>query len=135
MLLDAVDGTPVSVALRLGTAGRSLADYHGTPRGWTVRRNGEATALPAVLADLGDPFVAVPAGHVAVDADRGRVKVAPGVLDPSDVVTIDFAAHDAVDEQQRFDALARRLPRALPAGVVALVADTRRPPVNPAHLV
>jgi phage tail-like protein len=132
-LVDAFDGTPVSVAVRLG---RPAGDYHGTARGWRVRRNEtEVTATLAVrLMDLGDLATTVPAGNLGVDADRGRLRFPQGGLAATDRVTVDHAFADGEDDDRRFGSLAQHLPRALPAGVVAVVADTRRRPPDLATL-
>lgn len=132
-LRDAFDGVPIAVAMRLG---RPLADYHGTARGWTIYRNGAATtaALAAELRDLEDASAPVPAGRVAVDPQRGRIKFPAGFLAPGDRITVDYAFEDVTARDRAFDSVAQRLPRALPAGIVAVLVDTRRTPVDPAKV-
>ena len=132
-LRDGVDGTPISVAVRLG---RPLDRYHGSDRGWVVRRNGADVRadLAADLGDLGRLDASVPAGRMVVDPDRGRLKLPAGFLALGDRVTVSFSFEDPEDRTQRFASLAQRLPRVLPAGVVPVLADTRSRPVDPATL-
>jgi phage tail-like protein len=132
-LVDRLDGTPISMAVRLG---RPVDRYDGTARGWVIRRNGADVRadLAAQLGDLGDPTSAVPAGRLTVDPDRGRLKFPAGFLAPGDRITVSFSFEDPDEEAQRFDSLAQRLPRVLPAGVVAVLTDTRPRPVDPATL-
>jgi hypothetical protein len=47
---------------------------------------------------------------------------------------VSFAFEDPAELSQRFDSLAQRLSRAVPAGVVPVLLDTRRPPLDPARL-
>jgi phage tail-like protein len=132
-LLDGFDGTPISVAVRLG---RPDGRYHGSARGWVVRHNGTDVhaTLAADLGDLDDLDAPVPAGRITIDPDRGRLKFPAGFLAPGDRVTVSFSFADPVDEAQRFDSLAQRLPRVLPAGVVPVLIDSRPRPVDPATL-
>ena len=132
-LLDGLDGTPIPVAVRLG---RPLDGYHGTARGWVVRRNevDVGVELAAELTDLETLETPVPAGTLAVDADRGRLKFPPAFLTPDDRVTVSFSFEDPAELAQRFDSLAQRLPRVLPAGVVPVIIDTRPRPVDPATM-
>lgn len=132
-LLDGVDGTPISVAVRLG---RPVDRYHGSARGWVVRRNGADVRadLAVDLGDLGRLDTPVPAGRMVVDPDRGRLKLPAGFLAPGDRVTVSFSFEDPEERGQRFASLAQRLPRVLPAGVVPVLADTRPQPVDPATL-
>jgi hypothetical protein len=132
-LLDGVDGTPISVAVRLG---RPVDGYHGNARGWVVRHNGADVRadLAADLGDLGDLGAPVSAGRIVVDPDRGRLKLPAGFLGPGDRLTVSFSFEDPDERAQRFDSLAQRLPRVLPAGVVPVLTDTRPRPVDPATL-
>lgn len=132
-LVDGFDGTPISVAVRLG---RPVGQFHATPRGWLVRRNGvpvDAQLTPQ-LGDLGRLDAPVPAGRLLVDPDRGRLKFPAGFLAAGDRVTVSYAFEDPAELSQRFQSLAQRLPRAVPAGVVPVLLDTRRSPVDPARL-
>jgi hypothetical protein len=132
-LVDGRDGTPISTAVRLG---QPVGRFHGTRRGWVVRRDGvpvEADLAP-LLGDLGRLDAPVPAGRLLVDPDRGRLKFPAGFLTPGDTVTVSYSFEDPAELSQRFDSLAQRLPRAVPAGVVPVLFDTRRPPVDPARL-
>ncbi len=133
-LRDRYDGTPISVALRLG---RALADYHGGARGWTIRRNGSdvSSTLAAELKALDDPSTVVTAGRVAIDPDRARFKLPTGFLASNDHVTVDFSIEDPADRDRVFESVAQRLPRALPAGIVPVLIDTRRTPANPAKVI
>ena len=133
VLRDGFDGTPVTVKLRLGAA---VTDFHGTARGWMIRRNQVdiSGALPAEIKSLANSATAVTPGKVAVDPDLGRFKFPAGFLQTADTVTVDFNAEDLSGEQQLLDSFAQRLPRMLPAGVVPVIVDTRRTPVNPAVL-
>lgn len=132
-LVDGFDGTPISVAARLGSP---IGQFHATARGWVVRRNGATVAgqLTPQLGDLGRLDAAVPAGRLVVDPDRGRLKFPAGFLAPGDRVAVSFSFEDPDELAQRFDSLAQRLPRAMPAGVVPVLVDTRRAPVDPARL-
>jgi len=132
-LRDAFDGTPLDVALRLG---RPLADYHGTSRGWSIRRNGVdvAGSLQADIKDLEELSVAVIAGKIAIDPRRGRFKFPAGFLAPTDLITVSHSYEDTAAQAQVFASLAQRLTTALPAGVVPVIVDTRSIPVQPARL-
>ncbi len=132
-LRDAFDGTLVTTKLRFGLA---LTDFHGADRGWRIYRNGvEASAtLPAEAKALDDVTTPVSPGHIAIDVERGRFKFPAGFLAPEDEVTVDFSAEETLGEEQILNSLIQRLPRSLPAGVVPVVIDTRRMPVNPANL-
>jgi hypothetical protein len=101
-----------------------------------VRHNGTDVhaTLAADLGDLDDLDAPVPAGRITIDPDRGRLKFPAGFLAPGDRVTVSFSFADPVDEAQRFDSLAQRLPRVLPAGVVPVLIDSRPRPVDPATL-
>jgi phage tail-like protein len=129
-LRDAVDGTPLSSKVRLGV---SLASFHGTSRGWTIRRNGVNVrdALQAQAKSLENLAVSVPPNHVAIDLDRGRFKFPAGFLNPDDVVTVDFSFENQEEEQLLLDSVAQRLPRMLPAGTNPVLIDTRRTMVDP----
>ena len=132
-LLDAFDGVPLSVALRLG---KSLTEYDGTLRGWTIYRNGTAStaALTAILRNLEDPLPPVPAGRIGIDPQRGRFKFPAGFLAPGDRITVDYAFEDVPERDRVYQNVAQRLPRALPAGIVAVLVDTRREQVDPAKV-
>ncbi|HWM08425.1 MAG TPA: hypothetical protein VNO82_03750 [Solirubrobacteraceae bacterium] len=132
-LVDAFDGTRIAVALRLGA---KLGRYHGTARGWSVRRNGADVtgALPPVVLDLGDPATVAPAGRLAIDLERARVRFPPGFLAPGDAVAVGAHVADPAGETQVFESLAQQLPRAMPAGVVPVIADTRLPRRDGAQL-
>ena len=132
-LLDAFDGVPLSVALRLG---KSLAEYDGTLRGWTIYRNGAAStaALTAILRNLEDPLPPVPAGRIGIDPQRGRFKFPAGFLAPGDRITVDYAFEDVPERDRVYQNVAQRLPRALPAGIVAVLVDTRREQIDPAKV-
>ena len=133
LVRDRLDGTPLAVAVRLG---RPLAAYYGTPRGFTLRKNGlelTQTLLPN-LVDLAEPRALVPGGRVAVDLERGRFQLPNGSVATGDVLSADFSVVDAAAERRVFESLLQRLPRALPAGVVPVLVDTRRTPVNPAKV-
>ena len=135
-VVDAFSGTAIGVALRLGT---SLAVYDGTPRGWTVRRNGQPVNadLPALIADLSDVTAtggSTPAGRLALDPERGILRFPVGELGPTDEVTVDYAHPDRIGQARRIDTLAQQLPQAVPAGVVPVLVDTRGRPPDPAGL-
>jgi hypothetical protein len=133
-LRDRFDGTPVSAAMRLGKA---LAEYHGNARGWTIYRNGTdvSATLPGEVRDLGDPAAApVTPGRIAVDPDRGRFKFAAGFLASGDRITVDYSFEDPVERDRVYQSVAQRLPRAVPAGIVPVIVDTRRVPVDPAKV-
>jgi hypothetical protein len=133
LLRDRLDGTPLAVAMRLG---RPLDAYYGTPRGFTLRKNGvELTStLVPTLVDLAAPGTLVPAGRVAVDLARGRFQLPNGSVVPGDALDADFGFVDAAAEKRVFESLLQRLPRALPAGVVPVLVDTRQSPVDPAKV-
>jgi hypothetical protein len=125
-LVDGFDGTPIRVATRLGVP---LAEFHGTGRGWRVHRNGAditAQFTPA-LADTSTP---VAAGQLAIDPERGLLRFPPGTVTAADTITVDLSHPDRAAQAQRFDSLAQRLPKVVPAGVVPVVVDTRRPIVG-----
>jgi phage tail-like protein len=134
---DGLDGTALDAKLRLGAA---VGDLHGRDRGWRIRRNGvdvssaAGGAVPAEVRDLGDVGAAVTVGTVAVDLRRGRVKFAAGLLAADDAVTLDFHVEDRARTHELLRGSARRLERFVPAGVVPVVVDTRRPRVDPTHL-
>jgi hypothetical protein len=132
-LRDAFDGTPILVAVRLGKA---LADYHGTERGWRILQGGTdlSATLPAELRSLDDVTVPVPPGRIAIDPERGRLKLPAGLLAPGDVIRVSFAAEDASAQAERFASFAQQIPRGLPAGVVPVIIDTRSSPKNPLTL-
>jgi hypothetical protein len=133
-LVDGFDGTPISVAARLGSP---IEQFHATARGWVVRRNGATVRgeLTPELGDLGELGTPVPAGGLVVDPDRGRLKFPAGFLAPGDRITVSYSFEDPDELSQRFDSLAQRLPRAMPAGVVPVLVDTRRTPVDPERLI
>jgi len=128
-----VSQTEQALVVRLG---RPVDRYHGSARGWVVRRNGADVRadLAADLGDMGRLDTPVPAGRMVVDPDRGRLKLPAGFLAPGDRVTVSFSFEDPEERAQRFASLAQRLPRVLPAGVVPVLADTRPRPVDPATL-
>jgi hypothetical protein len=130
---DAFDGVPLSVAFRLG---KSLTEYHGTLRGWTIYRNGApiTATLTAELRDLENLSPPVPAGRIGIDPQRGRFKFPAGFLAPGDRITVDYAFEDVPERERVFQNVAQRLPRALPAGIVAVLVDTRRDQVDPAKV-
>jgi hypothetical protein len=130
-LRDAFDGTSIEVALRLG---RTPGEYHLTPRGWQLFRNGTALGLPVELKDLEDFATPVTAGRVAVDVRRGRFKLPTGFLAVGDRISVSYAYEDTEAQARVFASLAQRLPAALPAGVVPVIVDTRSIPVQPARL-
>jgi phage tail-like protein len=132
-LRDAFDGVPLSVAFRLG---KSLPEYHGTTRGWVIYRNGVAitAALAPELRDLANPLPPVPAGRIGIDPQHGRFKFPAGFLAPGDRITVDYAFEDVPERERVFQSVAQRLPRALPAGIVAVLVDTRRELVDPAKV-
>jgi phage tail-like protein len=132
-LRDGLDGTPIDVALRLG---RPPSDYHGTARGWLIRRNGLdiTSELTANLTDLEDPSTPVAAGRIAIDPKRGRFKLPPGFLVPGDQLTVSHSFEDTAAQARVFASLAQRLPAGMPAGVVPVIVDTRSIPVQPARL-
>jgi phage tail-like protein len=130
---DAFDGVSLSVAFRLG---KSLTEYHGTLRGWTIYRNGApiTATLTAELGDLENLSPPVPAGRIGIDPQRGRFKFPAGFLAPGDRITVDYAFEDVPERERVFQNVAQRLPRALPAGIVAVLFDTRRDQVDPAKV-
>ncbi len=131
-LRDRFDGTPVSVAIRLG---RGLEEYHGNARGWSIYRNGTdvSATLPGELRDLADAAAApVTPGRIAIDPDRGRFKFPAGFLTSGDHIMVDYSFEDPVERDRVYQSVAQRLPRALPAGIVPVIVDTRRIPVDPA---
>jgi hypothetical protein len=91
--------------------------------------------LTPEIGDLGELGTPVPAGGLVVDPDRGRLKFPAGFLAPGDRITVSFSFEDPDELSQRFDSLAQRLPRAMPAGVVPVLVDTRRTPVDPERLI
>jgi phage tail-like protein len=132
-LRDAFDGTPVAVALRLG---RTMAAYHGSARGWRILHNDidlSATLL-AELRSLDNVTTPVAPGLIAIDLERGRFKLPPGLLAPGDVIRVSFAAEDVSAQAERFASFAQQIPRGLPAGVVPVIIDTRSRPKNPLTL-
>jgi phage tail-like protein len=133
LLRDAFDGAPLSVAFRLG---KPFTEYHGTVRGWTIYRNGApiTATLTAELRDLENLSPAVPAGRIGIDTQRGRFKFPAGFLAPGDRITVDYAFEDIAERERVFQNVAQRLPRALPAGIVAVLVDTRRDQVDPAKV-
>jgi hypothetical protein len=133
LLRNGWDGTPLSTKLRLGAA---LADFHGTVRGYRVRRNGaELTAtLTGEVQSLEDPNAVATAGRLFLDLDRGRFAVPAGLIAANDVLEVDYSAADLAAEERVFASLAQRLPRLLPAGVSPVIVDTRPPKVDNVHL-
>jgi hypothetical protein len=69
-----------------------------------------------------------------VDPVRGRFKCAPDFIGSADRVAVSFAFERQATVEQMVGSLLQNLPRALPAGVVPVVIDIRRTPVDPAHL-
>jgi phage tail-like protein len=128
---DAFDGTAVADALRLG---RGLADYHGTARGWRIRLDGNPVTLPAAQLNLDSIATAPPAGTLAVDPARGRFRFPAGTPVSAARLSVDYAFSDPDDVAEHFASLAQHLPRALPAGVVPVITDTRRRPPDVANL-
>jgi hypothetical protein len=76
----------------------------------------------------------VPAGRIGIDTQRGRFKFPAGFLAPGDRITVDYAFEDIAERERVFQNVAQRLPRALPAGIVAVLVDTRRDQVDPAKV-
>ena len=134
-LRDAIDGALIAAKLRLG---RSAIAFHGTPRGWVIRQNGAdvSGALTASIQSLasGTPAAAVAPGTIAIDPDRGRFQFPAGVLAADDIVTVDFCDEDVAAEHQVLAGFAQRAARLVPAGVTAVVLDSRKTPVDPASL-
>jgi len=132
-LRDGFDGTPISVKLRLGA---TLADFHGTARGWRVSRNGADTSglLAPELKSLDAVSATASANKLALDLDRGRLAFPAGFLLAGDVVTVDFGAENLADTARVFERVAQRMPRMMPAGVVPVLVDTRRARANPTTL-
>ncbi|MGW0591315.1 phage tail protein [Streptosporangium sp. NPDC002607] len=125
-LVDGFDGTPVRTAVRLGVP---LSAFHGTDRGWRVARDGvDVTAQ--LTPGLGDIAAPAPAGRLVIDPDRGLLRFPAGFVTAAHRVSVSFSHSDRVTRARRFDSLARRLPRVLPAGVVPVLIDTRRPSVE-----
>ena len=133
-LRDGFDGTPLSMKINLGA---TAAAYHGTDRGYHVRRNGaDITSLLAVdLRSLDVEDAVASPGTLAVDLDRGRFALPPGFLGASDVLTVEVSTADEADEARRFAHLAQRLTRLMPAGVTPVLIDTRTPSADPTRLV
>ncbi|HEX7837472.1 MAG TPA: hypothetical protein VF469_08415 [Kofleriaceae bacterium] len=132
-LRDAFDGTPLAVKLRLGvTAG----DFHGTVRGYRVLRDGSDVtgALALELKALDAPGATATAGHLAIDVERGRFALPAGLVQPGDVLAVEFSAEDLVATDRAFQRVAQRLPRMMPAGVTPVLIDTRRARVDPSTL-
>ncbi|MFI7128808.1 hypothetical protein ACIBQ1_24105 [Nonomuraea sp. NPDC050153] len=123
-LVDALDGTPVRAALRLGVP---LAAFHGTDRGWRIARNGaDVTAqLTPLLADLDRLDLAVAPGNLAIDPVRGLLAFPQGFVTAADTVTAVFSHPGRAAQARLFDSLAQRLPKIVPAGVTPVVIDTR----------
>jgi phage tail-like protein len=132
-LRDRLDGTPIAVALRLG---RSVSDYEGGGRGFSIRKNGVdvAASLSLELIELDAETTPVTPGRVAVDVGRARFKFPTGFLAPGDQIRVDYAFEDPLERNRVFENVAQRLPRALPAGTVPVLIDTRRVPANPAKV-
>jgi phage tail-like protein len=130
--VDAFDGTQVATALRLG---RALADYHGTARGWRIRLDGAAVTLTVAQMDLGSLAASPPAGTIAVDPVRGRFRFPSGTSVSAERLAVDYALADPDETAEGFASLEQHLPRALPAGVVPVVTDTRRRPPDAATLL
>ena len=85
------------------------------------------------MQPLGSPS-AVSAGTIAIDPERGRFQFAPGGLNAGDRVAVDFAYEDLAAEEQILAGFAERATRLLPAGVTAVVLDSRKAPVRPAAM-
>jgi hypothetical protein len=132
-LRDGFDGTLIASKLKLG---RDVAEFHGTPRGWVVRRNGVDVSgtLTASIQPLESP-AAVSAATIAINPARGRLQFPPGVFAAGDVVTVDFNYEDLASEYQLLQGFAQRAPRLAPAGVTAVIVDSRKVPVDPAVLL
>jgi len=133
ILCDGYDGTPLSAKLRLGS---SIGDFHGTPRGYRVSRNGVdlAGTLAPELKSLDSPTATASANRLAIDLDRGRLAFPAGFLAPGDVLTVDYFAEDVAATGRTFAILAQRLQRMIPAGVTPVLIDTRRAKLVPASL-
>lgn len=132
-LRDALDGTPLLVKFRLGGA---VTDFHGAPRGYRILAGGVDLTTGSLAPQLVsiDGQTAVAAGTIAIDLDRGRFAVPPGTIAAGAAVTVEYSAEDRGAETRVFDSLAQRLPRLVPAGIVPVVVDTRRTPVDPSNL-
>jgi hypothetical protein len=127
-LCDALDGTAIAIKLRLGAA---ITDFHGKARGYRVLAGAtELTqTLTPALGSLEVPTVPA-AGQMLVDLDRGRFAVPSAALPPGTVLTVEYSAVDAAAVGRVFDSLAQRLPRLVPAGIVPVTVDTRKPIVD-----
>jgi hypothetical protein len=137
-LRDGFDGTPIAAKLNIAAHsnnGISLADFHGTARGYTVWRNGvDLTAqLTPELKTLDGPGITASAGKLAIDPLRGRFAL-PTPPAAGDVLTVDFSVEDRATNDRIFAQLAQHLPRLVPAGVAPVVVDTRKATVDPKSL-
>src|SRR5262249_38111151 len=126
--------TPLSVKIRLGA---SLAgDFHGKARGYALVRDGvdvTGTLAPAAAA-IGDAGATAPAGALLVDLDRGRFALPAGFLAAGSVLTVDYTAEDTAATARTFASISGRMPRMMPAGVNAVLIDTRHPRPDPKTL-
>ncbi len=135
-LRDAFDGTPLGTKIRLGA---SLAsDFAGTPRGFRifvgstdVTASGTLTAQDVAI----EGPVTAAAGQLLVDVERGRFALPAAAVPAGAVVTVDYSAADRDAESRVFESLAQRLPGLVPAGVVPVVIDSRKPHVDLASSV
>jgi phage tail-like protein len=133
-LRDAFDGTPLAVSMRLGVR---AVDYHGTERGWQIFHNRKevSASLEVQIADLPDDHQGpVAKDHIAVDPERGRFKFASEFIASDDHLEVSFSFESEAGRERVVQNLLQRLPRALPAGVVPVLIDVRKPAVDPAHL-
>ncbi|MFI9561189.1 hypothetical protein [Nonomuraea endophytica] len=125
-LVDGFDGTPVRTAVRLGVP---LAAFHGTDRGWRVARDG-VDVTGQLTPELGDVTAPAPSGRMTVDPERGLLRFPAGFVTAAQRVSVSFSHPGRAEQARRFGSLARQLPRVLPAGVVPVLIDTRRPSIE-----
>jgi phage tail-like protein len=135
-LRDALDGTPLRAKIRLGAS--LITDFAGTPRGFRifvgatdVTSNGTLTAQDVAIEG---PRTAL-AGQLLVDVERGRFALPAASVPAGAVVTVDYSAADSDAEGRVFVSLAQRLPGLVPAGVVPVVVDSRKPFVDLSNFV
>jgi hypothetical protein len=128
-LRDGFDGTPLAVKLRIGSV---IGDYHGKLRGYRIFVNGTDItngSLTPQVAVIDGPTTAA-AGKLVVDLDRGRFATPPGTIAASAVVTVEFSSADSDAETRVFASLVQRLSQLVPAGIVPVVVDTRKPTIS-----
>jgi len=56
--------------------------------------------------------------------------VPPGIITASAVVTVEFSSADSEAETRVFASLVQRLSQLVPAGIVPVVVDTRKPTLD-----